>query len=559
MKMEVSLVSLSLPFLVLLTTVSGGNVRLVDGTGPCAGRVEVLHEGEWGTVCDDDWDMEDVAVVCREMLCGEAAQVQYGGHFAAGIGKIWMDDVSCKGSESTLKDCTHKGWGDNDCDHAEDAGVVCSDHREVRLAQGPHLCSGRVEMRHGRTWGTVCDADFDLQDAEDAQVVCRQLQCGTALSDPVPTFFGPGTGPIWLDEVDCEGNETSLWDCPVQWGQNDCVHKEDVGVVCSDFNDIRLAGGCSGQLEVFYNNTWGNVCFSNMDTSTASLICQHLSCGKSGIVSTTRSRLEGAPHWIDELQCRPHDSSVWQCPSAPWGGNVCHDEKVAEITCDDSDGVRLVDGDSPCAGRVEVLYHGQWGTVCGDDWDEIDATVVCRQLFCGESAVVRHYGDFGPGKGHIWMDEVSCIGSESTLKECRSEGWGKHNCGHEHDAGVICTGHRGVRLAQGPHLCSGRVEIEQIDTWGTVCDADFDLQDAEVVCRQLGCGIPVEVLGGAAFGKGDSEQMWREEIQCKGNETSWHKVHTCAPGEWRYSRLIPGAPCVMLTLTCRTQRLCVGS
>lgn len=55
-------------------------------------------------------------------------------------------------------------------------------------------------------------------------------------------------------------------------------------------------------------------------------------------------------------------------------------------------------------------------------------------------------------------------------------------------------------------------------TWGTVCDAAFDLQDAEVVRRQLGCGIPVEVLGGAAFGKG-GRNMWAEEFQCRGNES----------------------------------------
>uniref|UniRef100_A0A3B3TFF3 SRCR domain-containing protein n=1 Tax=Paramormyrops kingsleyae TaxID=1676925 RepID=A0A3B3TFF3_9TELE len=98
--------------------------------------------------------------------------------------------------------------------------------------------------------------------------------------------------------------------------------------------------------------------------------------------------------------------------------------------------IRLAGGCSghPCAGRVEVLYQGQWGTVCGDDWDEIDATVVCRQLFCGEAAVVRRYGNFGPGTGNIWMDEVSCIGSESTLKECRSEGWGLH-----YDTNILYT------------------------------------------------------------------------------------------------------------------------
>ncbi len=54
--------------------------------------------------------------------------------------------------------------------------------------------------------------------------------------------------------------------------------------------------------------------------------------------------------------------------------------------------------------------------------------------------------------------------------------------------------------------------------WGSVCDAAFDQQDAEVVCRELDCGAPVQVLGAAAFGKGDT-QMWTQEIQCKGDES----------------------------------------
>uniref|UniRef100_A0A3B3RUS1 SRCR domain-containing protein n=1 Tax=Paramormyrops kingsleyae TaxID=1676925 RepID=A0A3B3RUS1_9TELE len=102
---------------------------------------------------------------------------------------------------------------------------------DVRLVGGGDPCAGRVEVLHEGQWGTVCDHDWDMK---DAAVVCRQLQCGTALRNPVPTFFDPGTGPIWLDEVDCKGTEMSLWHCPsAWWGQNGCVRKEDVGVVCS--------------------------------------------------------------------------------------------------------------------------------------------------------------------------------------------------------------------------------------------------------------------------------------------------------------------------------------
>lgn len=97
-------------------------------------------------------------------------------------------------------------------------------------------------------------------------------------------------------------------------------------------------------------------------------------------------------------------------------------------------------GEDGCSGRVEFWHAGSWGTVCDDSWDLADAEVVCRQLGCGPAIAALHDAAFGPGSGPIWLDEVGCRGSETSLGACQAEPWGYGDCSHKEDAGVRCLG-----------------------------------------------------------------------------------------------------------------------
>ncbi|XP_037647402.1 deleted in malignant brain tumors 1 protein-like [Sebastes umbrosus] len=100
-------------------------IRLAGST-LCSGRVEIYYNSSWGTVCDDDWDLNDTEVVCRELGCGTALSAHQSAHFGEGTGSIWLDDVGCSGGERSVTECQHRGFGSHNCGHSEDAGVICS-------------------------------------------------------------------------------------------------------------------------------------------------------------------------------------------------------------------------------------------------------------------------------------------------------------------------------------------------------------------------------------------------------------------------------------------------
>ena len=101
--------------------------------------------------------------------------------------------------------------------------------------------------------------------------------------------------------------------------------------------------------------------------------------------------------------------------------------------------VRLVGGATPSEGRVEIYINGQWGTVCDDYFTWYEGGVVCRQLNYTGVIRVAPRGEFGVGRGPIWLDNVYCpVGDESYITQCMHLEYGVHNCDHSEDVGVVC-------------------------------------------------------------------------------------------------------------------------
>ena len=112
-------------------------VRLVNGPTKYEGRVEVYHNDEWGTVCDDGWDLNDAQVVCSELNFGPAIAATLSAFYGEGRDKIWLNNLICIGTEIAVRNCSHRGWGIKICNHSDDAGVKCS--RGKRIIYSPNV------------------------------------------------------------------------------------------------------------------------------------------------------------------------------------------------------------------------------------------------------------------------------------------------------------------------------------------------------------------------------------------------------------------------------------
>ncbi|XP_033970114.1 scavenger receptor cysteine-rich type 1 protein M130-like [Trematomus bernacchii] len=289
-----------------------------------------------------------------------------------------------------------------------------------------------MEVEHEGEWRPGgYDSPWTLK---AAGVFCRELDCGSAVS--VRRRKESSKRPVWLIGSDCVQSGSALRECAASTSSLSfltrtyltltslnltCSGSGYLTLTCSD--SVRLLGGtglCSGRLEVNSdqsnqsNPSWSSVCEADFDQQDAQVVCRQLGCGAPSVLQGALYGEGEAPMWTKEFQCGGHESALLDCSSAS-ERNTCSPGTAVSLTC--SEPVRLVGGESRCAGDLEVEHQGEWRPVHYYSlWNLKEAGVACRELDCGSAVSVGRREE--SSERPAWWISSDCVQSGSAMREC---------------------------------------------------------------------------------------------------------------------------------------------
>ncbi|KAK7909585.1 hypothetical protein WMY93_014269 [Mugilogobius chulae] len=196
-----------------LDVVCSDSVRLVSGSGLCSGSVQIWDQS-WTWLCEGALDLLGAEVLCRELGCGAPSLLQ------GALSPLGLQTFHCEGKESALMDCPRSS--SRTCSSEAAINLTCSDW--LRLVGGAGRCAGAVEVKHEREWRRLTSYPWSL---EVTDVLCRLLDCGSAVSGRVRNYFSKS--PVWWIDSDCVTKNSAVRDCVSSSSDSFGLH-----VVCSD-------------------------------------------------------------------------------------------------------------------------------------------------------------------------------------------------------------------------------------------------------------------------------------------------------------------------------------
>ncbi|XP_060602666.1 scavenger receptor cysteine-rich type 1 protein M130-like, partial [Ruditapes philippinarum] len=380
------------------------DVRLTNGTGLNDGRAEIKVNDTWGTICDSNFGYRDAEVFCN-MLGLKAVRFFTGALYGEGDGPVHIDQLFCDSYDVVLSDCQYLFL--NECSHSRDVSIVCNEcgepdnsHwdagyftyngstlyadcsfyksylgilkmtcdnvtqtwqtegecqeygyplviTEIKLSGGNSTSNGRVEIKSMDTWGTVCDHGFGKNEAD---TICTMIGFPPAASFHHGAYFGEGSGPIFVDDLQCADNSTHINNCSYVTYDN-CFHFNDVSVVCTECPSPKPTNG------------------SINSSSTHYLAAVTVTCADGyNLIGDSEIRCELNATWSSSPTCKLIDCGIPNLVNAEatLSENKTTYGETAVVSC--------YDGYQPGGSYlVSCLANGTWKT-----WPE------CTSVDCGD-------------------------------------------------------------------------------------------------------------------------------------------------------------------------------
>ncbi|XP_062592923.1 scavenger receptor cysteine-rich domain superfamily protein-like [Saccostrea cucullata] len=270
-----------------------GRVRIVNGSYPDEGYVEVLVYDKWRKVCSTNWDTKDAAVTCQSLGFLGGAPTSFPAVEKRNETNWFLDSMDCNGDEDFLFECAARG--STTCSSGREAGVSCYSHTiygTVRIVSGSSPNEGVVEVLKNYRWRSVCKERWNKNNAD---VTCKSL--GFSGGFPVSSlmFVEDTDYAYMLGSMNCVGDEDSLLQCFRSiTPSSSCYSRGKAGVVCyRSINDtLRYLIETTAEEKkavkpkLYINGTWRELCKDSLDDRKANVICN--SVGFSGYHKSVR-------------------------------------------------------------------------------------------------------------------------------------------------------------------------------------------------------------------------------------------------------------------------------
>ncbi|XP_025102838.1 deleted in malignant brain tumors 1 protein-like [Pomacea canaliculata] len=435
----------------------GTVARMVQGNKTdqklSSGRLEIVYDGIWKTVCREKFGNNEAQVACRMLGFNSSKAIAVSSMFEAGSDAILPFHLKCKGNEASLMQCLKIKCSEFDCTHLEDVEIICNAAEKIKFRlMNKKKSVGRLQIYFNGHWNTVCGTRFGKT---GAKVVCGML--GFNSTEAAAKIYRRSLGNSVNMSLSCHGEESSLDEC-IETIYYNYSCKEELGVMCILNVELkaRLAGRTSegGRLEIFFEEDWKTVCGDDFGTNEAQVVCRMLgfSSDDAAVVpSAVYGKGTGGTLPI-YFKCQGTEKNLKECIDTMYFNHRCSHSEDHGITCNNKIQLkaRLMSGTAPWNGRLEILFHGIWSTVCDTGFGNEEAIVACKMLGFNSSQVVVVKSNFyEKGSGSILLDNVDCQGNESRLEQCEHSTYYNTGCQHDNDVGIICL-IRGI--AQSPHV-----------------------------------------------------------------------------------------------------------